>query len=98
MIPFVIVNLDKPRKLRFGMGASIEYEQITGKKLMAIGDEDITMDMLATLLWAGLKHEDKSLTKDAVIEIVDEHAESIADVVNSITEAINAAYQTRKNA
>ena len=95
MIPFIAINLDKPRRLRYGMGASIEFEQLSGMKMTAIGDDEMSMQTVATLLYCGLKHEDKDLSLEKVIEIVDDHADSVTDVITKITEAINAAYQSK---
>lgn len=95
MIPFVTIALDKPRRLRYGMGASIEFEQLTGVKMTAIGEDEMSMDTIAKLLYAGLKHEDKNLTVAKVVDLVDNHAESITSVIEKITEAINAAYKSK---
>ena len=98
MIPFVTINLDKPRRLRYGLGASITFEQMSGVKLASIGDDgDVPMKTMAYLLLAGLSHEDKDLTLDKVVQIVDDYADDLASVIGKITEAINAAYQIAKN-
>jgi hypothetical protein len=91
-IPFIMINLDKPRKLRFGMGAMVEFEQLTGIKLMELNDE-MSMDVCSKLLWIMLKQEDKELTLQKTCELIDEYAESITEVITAITKAIEAAFQ-----
>ena len=63
-IPFIMINLDRPRKLRFGMGAMVEFEQLTGIKLMELNDE-MSMDVCSKILWIMLKQEDRFLLKMA---------------------------------
>lgn len=87
-----MINLDKPRKLRFGMGAMVEFEQLTGIKLMELNDE-MSMDVCSKLLWIMLKQEDKELTLQKTCELIDEYAESITEVITAITKAIEAAFQ-----
>ena len=91
-IPFIMINLDRPRKLRFGMGAMVEFEQLTGIKLMELNDE-MSMDVCSKLLWIMLKQEDKELTLQKTCELIDEYAESITEVITAITKAIEAAFQ-----
>ena len=91
-IPFIMIDLDRPRKLRFGMGAMVEFEQLTGIKLMELNDE-MSMDVCSKILWIMLKQEDKELTLQKTCELIDEYAESITDVITAITKAIEAAFQ-----
>ncbi|QRN84838.1 hypothetical protein JR334_07575 [Clostridia bacterium] len=95
-IPFIMMSLDKPRKLRFGMGAMVEFEQLTGIKLMELNDE-MSMDVCSKLLWIMLKQEDKELTLEKTCELIDEYAESITEVITAITKAIEAAFQKETN-
>ncbi len=94
-IPFITINLDKPRKLRFGMGAMVEFEQLTGIKLMSINDE-MSIDTCAKILWVMLKQEDKELTLEQTCVLVDDYAENITDIMTTVTEAIQAAFEQDK--
>ncbi len=91
MIPFITINLDKPRKLRFGMGAMSEFEQLTGMKLQDI-DEDMPLEMAAKILWVMLKQEDPDLTLRDVYQLVDDHADSIQSVISKVAEAVVVAF------
>lgn len=91
MIPFITINLDKPRRLRFGMGAMVEFEQLTGLKITALDDE-MGMETLSKLLWVSLKQEDKDLTLQKTCEIIDDYADSMTDVMEAVTNALKAAF------
>lgn len=93
MIPFVMIKLDKPRKIRFGMGAMVEFEQLTGIKLTELQDE-MSISVCAKVLWVMLKQEDKALTFDQTIELIDEYSDNLNDVIEKVTEAIQAAFDT----
>ena len=98
MIPFVTIQLDKVYNLRFGMGAQVEFEQLTGMKLGALGKElekDPSMDIISKVLWVMMKRENKELTINQVYEIVDENADNLTEIVNAVTKAINAAWEVK---
>jgi len=84
--PFVTIELDKPRKLRFNLWSLKALQDATGLKLSELGaflaetQEDI--EKMATLLWAGLIHEDKDLTVDKLMEIItwDKLSESLTKI------------------
>ena len=92
-IPFITINLDKPRKLRFGMGAMVEFEQITGIKLMSLGDE-ISIDTASKILWVMLKQEDETLTLKEMLNLIDDYADNITSVMEKVTQAIQSAFQS----
>ena len=89
-IPFIPIELDKPRRLRFGLGAMVEFEQLTGIKLASIGDE-MSFEVCAKLLWIMLKQDEPELTLEQIYKLVDEHSNSVAEVISLVTEAVTAA-------
>jgi hypothetical protein len=93
-IPFTVIELDKPYRLKFGMGAMIEYEQLTGEKLTAMVyyDGPISVQQAANALLAMLRQENPGLSLRDVLNLVDEHAESMAYVLGKVAEAITAAF------
>jgi len=95
MIPFVTIELDRPRKLRFTMGAMIEFEEITGIKLMELEDE-LSFVVAAKAMWVMLRQEDKELTFEAMQGIIDEYADNLTYVIEKTTQAIRAAFQNKK--
>lgn len=95
-IQSVMINLDKPRRLRFGMGAMVAFEQITGKMLQSI-ETDETYETTAQILWIMLMQDDPELTFVDTCKLVDENADSLDEVSNKIREAIAAATNTGKH-
>jgi hypothetical protein len=93
MIPFVMIELDRPRKLRFGMGATVEFEQITGRKIVTLKVSEISGELCSKLLYVMLKQDDPELTIDQSNKLVDEYAESMPYVITKVAEAVNIAYK-----
>ena len=92
-LPFTIIDLDKPRKLRFAAGAIVEFEEITGTPVTAL-DVDPTITMILQALWVMLKQDDESLAtlKDAT-RLIDEYGDSLESVIKTTTKAIRASYR-----
>jgi hypothetical protein len=88
---FTPIKLDKMRNLRYGMKAISLVEKKLGQPIGKIDMDNMTMEDTATLIWAGLVHEDKNLTPDKVMDLVDEHS-SLPEVMQQLTEAINASF------
>jgi hypothetical protein len=72
---FVPIQLDKTRNLRYGMKALSKVEDALGKPLAKIDMNNLTQRELATFIWAGLEHEDKSLDPDSVMDLIDDHSD-----------------------
>jgi hypothetical protein len=88
------IKLDKIRNLKFDMRAINRIEKKYGKPLMKIeGMQDgmLTMDETATIIWAGLAHEDKELTPDKVMDLIDDHS-NLRDVSKEMWKALNSAF------
>ena len=99
-IPFVTIELDKPRRLRFGMGAQVEFEQISGKTIAELGDElsrgSVSAKTIAELLFVMLKREDNELTRDAFYDLIDENASGMKYIQTKTIEAVGAAFNNEK--
>lgn len=93
MIPYVEITLDKPRRLRFGMGAALSFERTTGIKLTSLGDE-ISFEVCAQLLHAMIKQDSPGLTLEHTVALVDEHSDNLMDIMTAVTKAIEVAFQT----
>ena len=88
---YVLLHLDKERKLRFDINALADWEEVTGKSLARITSGAIGLSLMRSLLWAGLKHEDRSLTIDRVGVLLQQQIETGADlgtVAGSIQKAL----------
>ena len=94
MIPFVMINLDKPRRLRFGMSAMLEFEQLTGLKLMELS---VTPETYAKVLWVMLKQDDPDITLKQTAELVDDYAESVVDVIQIVDGLMDSVFPKVKD-
>ena len=95
MIQHIMIDLDKPRKLRFGMAAMVEFEQLTGLKLLEIGD-NISVETIAKMLWVMLKQEEKEITLVKTFKLVDNNADDMTYVITKVTEALSIALEKGK--
>ena len=90
--------LDKPRTIRFGVHALMLVERETGKnifQLFATDETEVPLFLRGTetvlkLLLFGLMHEDKELTEEKLIELIDEHS-SLMEARTKLGEAFTAA-------
>jgi hypothetical protein len=85
------IKLDKPRNLRYGMKALSMAEDIMGKPIMTLDLNRITIKDTATLLWCGLVHEDKELSVDIVMDLLDE-CEDIQKVFELVGKALAESF------
>lgn len=88
------IKLDKVRNLRYGMRALDLIEKKFGGPIMAkegMMTGVLTMEEYATIIWAGLVHEDKDLTPEKVMDLIDEHS-SLKEITSEMWDAFNAAY------
>nr|WP_312578220.1 hypothetical protein [Sedimentibacter sp.] len=88
------IKLDKVRNLKFGMRAIDRIEKKYGKPIMEIeGMQNglLTMDQTATIIWAGLAHEDNTLTPETVMDLIDEHS-SIPETSKEMWKALNSVF------
>lgn len=79
----VTVKLDKERHLRLTLKGMLEFEKLTGKSFIkGFKIEELTLEETFAILWASLVHEDKELTFDDVLYMID------LNNMKAITEAI----------
>ena len=71
---FTPVKLDKTRNVMLGFQALRLFKKVTGKSLMKVDfqNEDVE-DLIPTIFYVGMVHEDKELTLEKTIELIDEH-------------------------
>ena len=73
---FTPIKLDKMRNIVLGFKAMQEFKNITGKSLTKIDFEDESLEIetiVPVIFYAGLRHEDKELTLEKTVELLDEH-------------------------
>lgn len=81
------VQMDKVRNFRFGMKAISFIEKKFGKPISKVDFENMTMEETATVILAGLIHEDRELTEGKVMDIIDEEG-NLEEVVEAMGEAM----------
>ena len=94
------VQLDKTRNFKYGMKAISLVEKKFKKPMSKIDMDDLTMEEMATLLWAGLVHEERALTPDTVMDLVDDYSNvvTVAKIMGEeITDAFGAGEEEKKN-
>lgn len=85
------VELDKVRNFRYGMKAISIIEKKFKKPIAKVDFDNLTMEDTATIIWAGLVHEDKNLTTDKVMDLIDEKG-NLQQVMQVMSEAMSAAF------
>lgn len=81
----VVIDLDKERHLYFNLNSLIMVERLTGKKVADLG-EDLGLETLRALLFAGLMWEDKKLTVETVGDLIDFN--NLSEVVEKLGSAM----------
>jgi hypothetical protein len=90
----VTLELDRPRTLRYGMNALVKIEELTGRAISKLDLENIAIKDLRTILYAGLFHEDNTLTPEKVAELVDEYTD-LSSIAEKLGEAMTLAFGTK---
>lgn len=89
------IELDKPRRLRYDIQAYRDLESVLNG--IPVGDvvsnlQRMGVTVVIASLWAGLKHEDKSLNLNLVAKILNQYLEdggNIRVIVRAINDAFN---------
>lgn len=89
------IQLDKARNFKYGMRAISLIEKKFKKPVAKIDMDNLTMEEAATLIWAGLQHEERKLTPDKVMDLVDDYSD-ITTVLNAMGEAFQGAFGTKE--
>lgn len=85
------IQLDKVRNFRYGMLAISRIEKVLKRPIGKIDFENLTMEETATIIWAGLVHEDASLDVLKVMLLIDEYSD-IETAVKIMGEAFSEAF------
>lgn len=85
------IQLDKTRNFKYGMRALHLIEETLKTRMNRLNLEDLSQYELAVILWAGLVHEDSSLTPESVMDLIDEHS-SIMDASSAMSKAFEQSF------
>lgn len=89
---FTPITLDKGRNFRYGMKSLSLIEKKFKKNMANIDFDNLTIEETMTIIWAGLVHEDKELTVEKLIDIIDETETKFDEIVKAMSEAISDAF------
>jgi hypothetical protein len=92
----VIVNLDRPRFLRFGHKALKQLTTLTGKKIEEMNEDDFDLSDLEKIIWCGLQQDAKENGETLKIEDMEDlldKAESFADIMEAMNQALEQAFR-----
>lgn len=85
------IQLDKVRNFRYGMKAISRIEKKLKQPIVKVDLDNLTMEDTATIIWAGLAHEDSNLTPDKVMDLVDEYS-NVGKVVEVMGKALQESF------
>ncbi|TGE31330.1 hypothetical protein [Desulfosporosinus sp. Sb-LF] len=92
---YLPITLDKTRNLSYGMVALMKIEKKLGKPFAKLDFEnEMTYEEIANILWAGLSHEDPTLTPEKVAELIDEYSD-IQTAVEAMGQAMQDAFGSK---
>lgn len=89
------IQLDRERQFRYGMRAISLAEKKFKKPISQIDLNNMTMEETAVVVWAGLVHEDKNLSTDRVMDIIDQYS-NVPTVLKLAGEALQGAFPTEE--
>lgn len=92
------IKLDKVRNFRYGMKALSLIEKTLSKSISTIDFANLTIEEIVTFLWAGLIHEDKELTIEGLMDIIDDSNVDFTTLTQAMGEAITGAFGKPKEA
>lgn len=91
----VIVELDRPRELRFGHKALKKLNALTGKEVDELGSDELDFDMIEQIFFYGLQRDARengeALTLEQMEDILD-CAESYEYLMEKMNEAFRKAF------
>jgi hypothetical protein len=85
----VPIELDRVRQIKIGIGVMLTLKKLLKKPLEKVDLSDI--DEMLVVLTEGLRSDDKDITKEKVIELIDEYTD-LETVITITTDAIMEAY------
>lgn len=88
---YVPIELDRARNFRYGMKAISHIEKKLKRPMAKVDLEALTMEDTSIVIWAGLVHEDKNLTPNRVMDLIDDKG-NLQEVLESMGEAFKYAF------
>jgi predicted solute-binding protein len=94
----VIIELDRPRELRFGHKALKTYQSISGKGIEEFGS-DFSFAEVEKLMYCGLLSDSRKHGESLKIEDMEDLLDlaPYEEIIEKMTEALNASFGTVPN-
>ena len=92
----VVINLDRPRFVRFGHKALKQLSILTGKKLEQMDENDFDLADLEKIMWCGLQQDARENGETLKVEDMEDlldSAESFSDIMETMNKALEQAFQ-----
>ena len=92
----VIINLDRPRFLRFGHKALKQLGALTGKKLEEMDEIDFDLADLEKVIWCGLQADAKEHGEELKLEDMEDlldQADSFGEIMEAMNKALEVSFQ-----
>jgi hypothetical protein len=87
------VTLDKTRHLKLGFKAMMTIEKELHQPLAKVDFQNITFEQIAAIAYGALIHEDKQLTFDEILDILDSlDQDRITELMNKIGEEMEESF------
>ena len=91
----VTIQLDKERHMRLSLKGMIEYGKLTNQNLLeGFNFKSMNLEEVGALLWACLIHEDRDLSLDDVLCMID--VGNLTDVIDALTKCISQSLVEKK--
>ena len=95
----VVVNLDRPRFVRFGHKALKQLTKLTGKKLEQMDENDFDLADLESIMLCGLQADARENGETLKIEDMEDlldKAESFGEIMAAMSKALENAFKRTK--
>jgi hypothetical protein len=92
----VVLNLDRPRFVKFGHKALKQLTKLTGKKLDQMDENDFDLADLENIMWCGLQADAKEHNETLKIEDMEDlldSASSFGEIMTAMNKALEQAFQ-----
>jgi hypothetical protein len=92
----VVLNLDRPRFLRFGHKALKQLTLLTGTSLEKMDESDFGLEEVEKVLWCGLQQDAKDHGEDLTLEQMEDlldKASSYAEILDAMHKGLEQAFK-----
>ena len=92
----VIINLDRPRFVRFGHKALKQLGALTGKKIEQMDENDFDLADLEKIMWCGLQADAREHNEDLKLEDMEDlldSANSFGEIMEVMNKALEQSFQ-----